>query len=486
MKDIGIHPKYIFYFIGDGMATPQVHATEAYLGAVSDGDAKSGDIRVQKLAMSEFPVHGMQRTYAKNRFITGSAAAGTALACGVKTDVNIISMGPDGLPCTTLAELTKAKGMKVGIVTSVSLDHATPAVFYAHTPSRMNYPEIGRQLLNSGFDYFAGGGFLAMNDVAGSAAANGFVYVDSRAGFDALKEGDGRVIAVNPYLDQSKAMPYAINRLAADGPGEEYEGSITLAEFTAKGIRMLNGDNGFFMMVEGGKIDWACHANDARAAIEDVIAFDAAVKVAVEFADRHPLETLIVVTGDHETGGLTLGFAGTAYSAYYDRLKAQKMAFDDLDRKILAPYKASHIPVPADMDADMWKIVLDNFGMDGSRLTAGSEDDLSEYEIRMLEEAFDKAMTGGRINPGSEDSLLYGTYNPLSVTLTHLLDRKSGLDWTSFSHTALPVPVFATGVGSENFNGYYENSDVARKIAKVLGIYSGAFPSGGTEFTGIQ
>ena len=463
------NPKYIFYFIGDGMSFPQVHAAEAYVSSLEEDKAGDGVIKINALAMSRLPVHGTQMSYAGNRFITGSAAAGTALACGIKTNTNIISMTPDGrTPCVTLAETAKKKGMKVGIVTSVSLDHATPAVFYAHTPSRMDYPEIGRQLFQSGFDYFAGGGFLAVNDAAVPAAEKGFVYVNSRAGFDALKKGDGRVVAVNPYLDHSKSIPYAINRMAAEGPGQEYEGSITLAEFTAKGIRMLDNDNGFFMMVEGGKIDWACHANDARTAIEEVLAFDAAVQTAVEFADRHPLETLIVVTGDHETGGLTLGFAGTEYNAYYEKLKSQKMSYDQFDRNILSAYKTDHVPVPADIDADMWRIVLDYFGLDGARLTADGKDDLSEYEIGLLEEAFDKAMAGVKINPGSEDSLLYGTYNPLSVTSIHLLNNKSGLAWTSYAHTALPVPVFAAGVGSKHFDGYYENTEVAGRIAEIL------------------
>jgi alkaline phosphatase len=470
----GSHPKFIFLFIGDGMATPQIHATEAYLGFLAQNAGNRGSIKVKTLAMTGFPVLGMQKSSARNSFITGSAAAGTALACGIKTNINIISMYPDArTPCTTLAESARAQGMKVGIVTSVSLDHATPAVFYAHTSSRMAYQEIDRQLLRSGFDYFAGGGFISMNDVEKQAAANGFVYVDTRAEFDGLKPGSGKIIAVNPYLDHSKAIPYALNRLSADGPGEDYEGSITLAEFTQKGIQLLNNDNGFFMMVEGGKIDWACHANDARAVIEDIIALDDAVKAALDFADRHPSETLIIVTGDHETGGLALGSAGTAYEAHYKKMEAQKLAFDDFNSKILALYKNAHTPAPDDIDADMWKIIMDYFGMDGSQLTPDSKDDLSEYEIKQLEEAFDLAMTGINIHTEDENRLLYGTYNPLSVTLTHLLNSKSGLGWTSYAHTALPVPVFAIGIGSNIFDGYYDNSDVARKIFKIMGSDTG-------------
>ena len=160
-RDFGFKgPKYIFYFIGDGMASPQIHATEAYLAALEEDDAAPGGVKAKKLAMSTFPVQGMQMSYANDRFITGSAAAGTALACGKKTNIGVIAMDPDAtVPYKTLAEAAKAKGMKVGIISSVSIDHATPAVFYSHTDSRNNYEQIGEQLLASNFDYFAGGGF---------------------------------------------------------------------------------------------------------------------------------------------------------------------------------------------------------------------------------------------------------------------------------------------------------------------------------------
>ncbi len=484
-------PKYVFLFIGDGMASPQIHATEAYLASLQDDDTVAGGVKAKKLAMSEFPVQGMQMSYANDRFITGSAAAGTALACGKKTNIGVIAMDPKAtMPYTTLAEAAKWKGKKVGIISSVSIDHATPAVFYAHQPSRNNYEQIDFELLNSGFDYFAGGGFRvnkwksAQYDgmsneeryqvVENTAVANGFRYADTRAEFDALNENSGQAIAVNPYLDGSNAIPYAINRMNADGAGEAYEGSITLAEFTAKGIELMEGNSqGFFMMVEGGKIDWACHANDARAAIEDTIAFDDAVQVAVDFAEEHPSQTLIVVTGDHECGGMSLGFAGTGYETYYERLVNQTIAYDDFDSTIFSDYLAGHDPAPANIDADMWQIIYTYFGLDGASLTDDTDDDLSEYEISLLEAAFDKAVHETSSNYQEEDNLLYDYYNPLSVTITHLLNRKAGLAWTSYYHTAVPVPVLVSGVNADIFDGYYENTDVANKIAEIMNINLG-------------
>lgn len=161
-KGVGdLMPKYVFYFIGDGMAIPQVHATEVYLSSLKDEARVTDSINVKKLNMSKFPHFGTQMSYSSNRFITGSAAAGTALASGMKTNVGVISMDPDAtIPYKTLAEAAREKGMKVAIISSVSIDHATPAVFYAHTSSRINYEEIGESLLNSNFDFFGGGGFL--------------------------------------------------------------------------------------------------------------------------------------------------------------------------------------------------------------------------------------------------------------------------------------------------------------------------------------
>jgi alkaline phosphatase len=484
-------PKYVFYFIGDGMASPQIHATEAYLASLQGDDTSLSSPKAVRLFMSDMHVQGMQMSYANNRFITGSAAAGTALACGKKTSIGVIAMNDDASrPYTTIAELAKAKGMKVGIVSSVSIDHATPAVFYAHQPSRNNYEQIDFELLESDFDYFAGGGFRvnkwtsAQYDglsnaeryqiVEQTATANGFTYADTRAEFDALRAGDGRAVAVNPYRDSSNAIPYALNRMRADGPGEMYDGSITLAEFTEKGIELLyddgNNDDGFFLMVEGGKIDWACHANDARAAIEDTIAFDDAIYEAMHFAQRHPAETLIVVTGDHECGGMTLGFAGTEYETYYEMLKKQDIAYDDFEGVIVSDYEAQVGTVPDDIDQTMWQLILDHFGVDGARLTPDTEDDLTDYQIQLVEDGFDLTFHGTSVNPGEEDALLYGYYDPLTVSLTHILNRRAGMDWTSYSHTAVPVPVMAMGVRSAQFGGYYENTAVANKLAAAMEV----------------
>jgi alkaline phosphatase len=326
----GEPPKYVFFFIGDGMGTAQRIAAEEYLKA--SGEETS-------LLMNRFPAFGMTTTYANDRFITGSAASATALACGVETNVGYVGVDPDFNSVETVAEKAKKKGMKVGIVSSVSIDHATPACFYAHQPSRNMYHEIDMELANSGFDYFGGGGF---KDPAGKksknpqgnalevAKQNGYTIVSNKADFMALTKDSGKVIAYNDHLPDGMALPYVMDTKPTD---------ITLPEFTQKGIELLDNPKGFFMMVEGGKIDWACHANDAATAILNTLEFDRAIKVGYEFYRAHPEETLIVVTGDHETGGLTLGFAGTRYDSFFDVLKVQKVSYDVFSREIFKGYK---------------------------------------------------------------------------------------------------------------------------------------------------
>lgn len=458
-------PKYVFLFIGDGMASVQIHAAEAYLANKAAHDDVGGTSKAQLLNMSRLPVQGMASTFPWNSLITDSAPAATALATGMKTADGVISMDPTKTQdYATIPEVAKAAGMKIGVVSSVSIDHATPAAFYAHEPSRNNYHYIGHDLVASGFDYFGGGGLVdpdgtrsgvtPRGNVIQAAVAAGYVVADDRAEFEKLARGK-KAIAINPVLDGSKALYYEIDRVNANDSSSH----ISLAEFTRKGIELLKNPRGFFMMVEGGKIDWTCHANDARTSIDDTIAFDDAVKVALDFMRQHPAETLVVVTGDHETGGLTMGWAGTGYASYFEKLEAQKVSYQEFDKKIAA-FKAAGTP-PASFDgtslaADMKELI----GLDYATLTA--------FDKKRLDNAYTKAMFGTSTNGAEEDGLLYGGDNPLSVTITHVLNNRAGIGWTSYSHTAVPVPVLAGGANAEMFDGFYDNTDVALRMAAAM------------------
>jgi alkaline phosphatase len=238
---------------------------------------------------------------------------------------------------------------------------------------------------------------------------------------------------------------------------------------------MLNNDKGFFMMVEGGKIDWACHANDAGSTIHDTIALANAVQVAIDFAAEHPDETLILVTGDHETGGLSIGYAGTNYSTYLKNINSQTISYAKYDADYVAKYVESKTPF-----ADAMKDVAALFGLvmpDQADTAANKTLVLTDYEVAELKKAYDITLKGGfgtdangKSLQTAEEYIQYGTYTPFSVTVTHLLNNKSGINFSSYSHTGLPAAVYASGVGQELFVGGYDNTDIYYKLAQLLGI----------------
>lgn len=449
--------KYVFFFIGDGMGLPQKTAAAAYMGST--------------LLMDKFPAQGITTTHANDRFITGSAASATALATGIKTNINYIGVDPNYRPVKTLAEMAKEQGKKVGIISSVSIDHATPASFYAHVKTRKMYHEIDVALAKSGFDFFGGGGLKdpsgkksksPQGDALRIAKKNGYKIVSNKEDFMQLSKRDGKVIAWNEWLQDSQAMPYAIDMTERD---------ITLPEFTEKAIELLDNRNGFFLMVEGGKIDWAAHANDAKSTITNNVAFDQSLRKAYNFYKKHPNETLIVVTGDHECGGLTLGFAGTKYSSNFDVLEHQKVSYQKFAAEIIPAFKKKNSGFQFDR---LKPVITESFGL---KFSGNPEKDLmvvSDYELGQIKEAARKTLTG-KVDKNTKDYLMYGGYDPLTVTLTHILNQKAGLAWTSYKHTGVPVGTSAIGVGAEKFNGFYDNTDVAFKIMEIMGVKAAVY-----------
>ncbi|OBQ57622.1 alkaline phosphatase [Halodesulfovibrio spirochaetisodalis] len=448
--------KYVFLFIGDGMGIAQKMSTEAITG--------------KKLVFEEFPVQGITTTQANNRFIVGSAAAATAMSSGQITNIGMIGMAPDGKHVKTIAEMARDKGHKVGIVSSVSIDHATPAAFYAHVPKRSQYHYIDHALAASKFDYFAGGGLKdpkgtrkgieSRGNAFKSIKKAGYKIASNRKDFEKLSKKSGKVLTYNEWLQDSGATPYEIDRRAQD---------ISLAEFTAKGIALLDNPEGFFMMVEGGKIDWACHANDAKAAVMDTIAFNNAVKEAVAFYKKHPNDTLIVVTGDHETGGMTLGFAGTKYETHFDILAAQNASFKKFTQEVMEPFKKS--ASGKNTFEDLKPEITKYFGLKFEGDPKQNLLVLKPFEVAKLKEAFMQSMAGHLIkNTSPQAAILYGSYDPLVVAVTHIINNKAGLAWTSFKHTGTPVVTSAMGVGAESFKNHYHQSEIAKKIMAVMGI----------------
>ena len=415
------------------------------------------------LNFMNFPVAGSAVTYDACSFAPDSASTATSIATGRKTYSGMINVDITGAEeFETIAEkLHGQQGYKIGIISSVNLNHATPAAFYAHQASRNNYYEIGQELVDSGFEYFAGGGLKKVTgpnkdqeSLYDLAEAAGYKVTFTQEEAQAVTARDEKVILIDEHLADSDAMAYDMDR---------QEEQWALADYVAKGIEVLDNDTGFFMMCEGGKIDWACHANDAGATVTDTLALADAVQVAVDFAQEHPAETLILVTGDHETGGLTIGFAGTDYDTYLENLANQKISYAQFDEQYVASYKENNTSFE-----DAMKDVEELFGLkltgeDGDRLV------LTEYEVQRLRTAYEM-IDDDASTYTQEQYVLYGGYNPFSVTVTHILNNKSGIDFASYSHTGLPVAVFAMGQDAEAFTGYYDNTEIYEKMASILDV----------------
>lgn len=445
--------KYVFLFIGDGMGIVQRYAAQAYAGEI--------------LLMNALPVQAITATNAADRYITDSAAAGTALASGFKTHVGMLGMTADETPVASIAARARDAGKKVGIVTSVSIDHATPAAFYAHVSNRKMAYDIALDLAASGFDYFGGGGLMDpgnarkksgryQGDALDVIKSSGYAVITERDPFLAL-HGGGRVYARNPRLPDGQALPYAMDSQDID---------ISLEEFTSKGIDLLDGSAGFFMMVEGGKIDWACHANDAAAAIHEILALDRAVKQAHGFYLRHPEETLIVVTADHETGGMALGASATGYEMFLARLSAQSVSLQAFASDILSEFAIE------DAVFDRMKPLITRHlglvfdGSQGKGAMALEPDDISRLEL-----AFEQSMKNlARVKAGRKGYGFYNGYDPLITELAALLSKQAGIGWTSNKHTGVPVLTTAVGSGAELFSGFLDNTDIARNILRAMGI----------------
>ena len=436
--------KYVFFFIGDGMGPHQVLSTEMYLAELE------GKIGRKSLLMTTFPYSGQVATFSANSGITDSAASGTCLASGKKTNNGMIGQTPDGTPAISVASRLKEQGWGVGIMTSVTIDHATPSSHYAHTPSRNNYYIIGTQLAESGFDFFGGSGFDQPQDKKNPLAPNlydlceqkGYVlaggYADAKAKIGAQK----MLLVPAEYLtDRSRhagALPYAIDRK---------EGDLSLPEIVEVAIAQLSTHDQFFMMAEGGKIDYASHANDGGTVLREVLDFDNAIRVAYDFYMQHPDETLIVVTADHETGGMALG--NSDYTLNLKVLAEQKCSSDLLSDQLSALQKEAgkHLT---------WEQVKEVISKNTGLYTVV---EISKEEDQLLQTAFEQMMQ----HQGVEKSL-YKDINALASKALALLNQKSRLGWTSKGHTASAVPVFAIGVGAERFTGWHDNSEIAPLI----------------------
>lgn len=461
-------PKYVFMFIGDGMSYPQIQIASNYLGALKQGKKSSILSGNEYLNFMNFEVAGSAVTYDSTSFCPDSASTATSLSTGNKTYSGTINMDETKkIEFETISEKVKKQlGYKVGIITSVNLNHATPAAYYAKVASRSQYYDIGLQMVKSGFDYFAGGALLQptgkngdQEDIYKIAQKAGYKVVKTQAEAEKLTSKSGKVIVIGEKLADADSLSYDFDRTANEW---------SLADYVQKGIEVLDNEKGFFMMVEGGKIDWACHANDAGSTISDTVALADAIQKAIDFYNQHKEETLIIVTGDHETGGLTIGYAGTNYDTFLTNLENQKISYAKYDSEYVAKYKKNNTSFN-----NVLKDVKKLFGlMSSSDLSAKNNPKLvlTEYELNLLKEAYNKTMGYTTMENTQSESVMYGTYEPLTVTITHILNNKSGVNFSSYAHTGLPVAVLAQGAGAQMFEGYYDNTVIYDNLAALLKV----------------
>lgn len=440
--------KYVFFFIGDGMGVNQVNATEMYLA-----ETKEGRIGTRQLLFGSFPVAGIATSFSASNSITDSAAGGTALATGSKTYNGAIGVNVDKEPLRSVAYRAKENGKKVGIATSVSVDHATPAAFYAHQKNRNRYYEIACELPQSGFDFFAGAGFLKPSTTAEKQKATSVYELIENGGYtlvrgmDEYKEEAGKaekLVLIQEEGCASDCLPYAIDR---------DEDALTLKQITESAIDFLMKDNkkGFFLMIEGGKIDWACHNNDPATVFKETVDLDQAVGVAYEFYKKHPKETLIVISADHETGGLGLG-NGT-YTLNLKALDCQQQSLDALSRMITDLRRQ-------ETSWEQVKTLL------SEKMGFWTQLPLTWEQEKALRDTYETSFVKHKVE---FKETLYSKTEPLAVVANEVMSEIAHLGWTSGSHTAEYVPVYAIGAGSELFMGKMDNTDIPKRIARAGG-----------------
>ncbi|MDR3308922.1 MAG: alkaline phosphatase [Tannerella sp.] len=438
--------KYVFFFIGDGMGVNQINATEVYLSALN------GERGSASLQMTQFPSASLVTTFSADNDVTDSAASGTALATGRKTNNGYIGIDPDNQSIETIAEKAKKAGKKVGIASTVPINHATPASFYGHQKNRNMYYELSQDLIKSNFDFFAGGSFYNRDalydkskapDIYPQIEAAGYTIFH---GYDDFKSGAskaGKIVLLQKDWENANELPSAIDRDA---------NALTLKQITEAAIEVLMKDNkkGFFVMLEGGKIDWSGHGNDLASVIHEVIDMDEAIKVAFEFYKKHPNETLIVISADHDTGGVTVG-RGSLNLKY---LQYQKQSQEELTKLINELVKSKNgKPSWNDVKAllteamGFWRDVPVNW----------------ENE-KILRDTYEATIAK---NSDLKDENLYSQNSQLAAKAKQVLNDIARVGWATTSHSAGYVPVFAIGVGANLFTQKIDNTEIPKKILQV-------------------
>lgn len=407
----------IIYIIGDGMGFEYI---SAYRYAMSDLDSKT-------IAETEFDamLKGAATTYPDdNTWVTDSAAGATALATGVKSYNGAIAVDSDKYPLQSIMELARENGWSTGSVSTSQVNHATPASFFTHHPSRYEYNQIADKIATQvvegkpSFDVMLGGGQSYFNR-------------DDKNWLDVLPEHGMQVVTDMQKLNSVETTP-VMGLFAEKGLPFAIDGDVdALANMTRTALRLLDKkQQPFALMIEGSEIDWCGHANDIACAVHEMDGLNRALKVVSEYREKNP-NTLIVMTADHSTGGLTIGRDGE-YAWHSDRVMKIESSIASMSKEMLT------------MDTDSWaKYVADKVNFE---LT---QEYLDELAIAAEKE-------------GEEQQ------EALHQALVYITGDITGTGWTTSGHTGVDVPVFADGPYSENFGGYMDNTDIGKQLIKVV------------------
>ncbi len=440
----GDAPRYVFYFIGDGMGMGPVMTAQAYNRDILRND--------KPLTMMQFPVVSWCMTYSASHSITDSAAAGTALSTGHKTRNGMLGMDADTIPVRSIASRLHDDGWGVGLVTTVSPDDATPGAFYAHVPARRQTYDIGRQAAESGYEFLSGSTWRGAVDRKGNPT-DLMDYLRSYPGIDVVHD-----IASARATDSTRVFLTMLNPFNDSNVGftiDSLPGALTLPGMTAACIDHLSrvSPDRFFIMVEGGNIDHVGHGNDAASVIREVLNFDQTLGLALDFYRSHPDETVIIVTADHETGGLSIGNRTTGYNSYPGLLTSQRMSKDRYSRE-LSRLMGNGEPLSWDgfrafttLNTGLWDAV--------------SVTDEQEASLRRL---YDATLAGST----DDQKTLYATFSALTAEVFKILNDNAGFGWTTTGHSGNPVPVYAIGRGMEGVTTLRDNTDVAPFLLRLV------------------
>lgn len=432
-------PKYIFYYIGDGMGMGPIVAAQNYNRLILKND--------KPLTMMQMPVVGWALTYSASSDITDSAAAGTALATGSKTKNYMLGMNADTVAVTSIAKILHDRGYGVAIATSVAPDDATPGAFFAHVPNRSMTYQIGCDMAASGYEFVAGAGLRGTetdgkpNDLLDRFAAEGVQIVRGPEGAASITAA--RALLLNNEGSSRSNIGYTIDSI---------QGTLTLPLIASTALKQLErtSPDKFFMMIEGGNIDHALHGNDAGASIKEIINFDEALKVVYDFYLAHPDETLIVVTADHDTGGMAIVRSGDIGNIDY-----QKVSKEEFSNFCKAMLKTRNIFTWDDMKAYM----SENLGF-------FTHIPVSEADETKLKKLFDDTF---ELRNTADQKTLYANFNAFAVEVFNMFNNAVGVTFCTTSHAGNAVPVFAVGVGADLFKGFNNNIDLPAAILKAVG-----------------